>query len=191
MPRRPRVNAPGAIAHVIARGNRRQPIYVDDRGYRTFVSLTETVSQRHGWRCHAYCLMPNHYHAVIETPRGDLSTGMQYLNSRYAEWFNRRFELGGHLFQGRFYSVLVGSDWHLLELARYLPLNPVRAGLCSSPAEWRWSSYRAVAGLASPPAFLNVERVLGLFACTPERARPIFHKFVHDALRPPARGTAV
>ena len=191
MPRRPRTNYPGAITHVTARGNRRQPIYLDDKGYRIFLAVLEAVSRGRGWRCHAYCLMPNHYHAVIETPDGDLSTGMQYLNSRYAEWFNRRFALDGHLFQGRFYSVLVGSDWHLLELSRYLSLNPVRAGLCSSPAEWRWSSYRAVAGLASAPAFLDVDRALGLFGNSPEIARPIFHKFVHDTLRPPARETAI
>jgi putative transposase len=184
MPRRPRTNYPGAITHVIARGNRRQPIYLDERGYRIFLAVLGAVSRGHGWRCHAYCLMPNHYHAVIETPEENLSAGMQYLNSRYAEWFNRRFDLDGHLFQGRFYSVLVEGDYHLLELSRYLPLNPVRAGLCSRPADWRWSSYRAVAGLASAPAFLDVERVLGMFASTPERARRLFHSFVHDALRP-------
>jgi putative transposase len=191
MPRRPRTNYPGAITHVIARGNRRQPIYLEDRGYRSFLAVLEAVSQRHGWRCHAYCLMPNHYHAVIETPVENLSVGMQYLNSRYAEWFNRRFELDGHLFQGRFYSVLVEGDWHLLELSRYLPLNPVRAGLCSRPAEWPWSSYRAVAGLASAPAFLYVGRVLGMFAGTPARARPIFQRFVHDPLRPRPGRTAI
>jgi putative transposase len=135
--------------------------------------------------------MPNHYHAVIETPEENLSAGMQYVNSRYAEWFNRRFGVDGHLFQGRFYSVLVEGDAHLLELSRYLPLNPVRAGLCSRPIEWRWSSYRAVAGFASPPTFLDVERVLGLFARTPVRARGMFQKFVHDPLRPRPGGTAV
>ena len=140
-----------------------------------------TVVQRRGWRCHAYCLMPNHYHLLVETPRPDLSKGMQYLNARYAEWFNWRHELDGHLFQGRFHSVLVESDWHLLELARYLVLNPVRAGLCDTPVQWAWSSYGAVLGTIPRPPFLTLEWLLGRFGSEPTRARAAFARFVADA----------
>src|SRR5918992_1498030 len=119
---------------------------------------------------------------VIETKEATLSAGMQSLNSRYAEWFNRRHRLKGHLFQGRFHSVLVESTWHLLELSRYISLNPVRAGLCVNPAHWRWSSYRAVAGLGPAPPFLAAGIVLEHFGCPPSKARLAFRRFVCDGL---------
>jgi putative transposase len=178
MPRRPRVVDPHGLVHVTARGNRREPIYEDGLDYSAFLGLLAKVAHARGWCCQAFCLLPNHYHAVLETPRADLSSGMQHLNSRYAEWFNGRHELTGHVFQGRFHSVQVESDWHLLQLSRYVSMNPVRAGLCRDPAAWPWSSYRAVLGLTSPPPFLAVERVLRLFGREPARARASFHSFV-------------
>ncbi len=178
MPRRPRLVDPHGLSHVTARGNRRQLIFLDGGDYGVFLGLLSKVAADRGWRCQAFCLMPNHYHAVLETPRADLSAGMQQLNSRYAEWFNGRHELTGHVFQGRFHSVEVESDWHLLQLSRYVSMNPVRAGLCRGPAAWRWSSYRAVLGLSSAPPFLAVERVLQLFGHDPARARASFHSFV-------------
>jgi REP-associated tyrosine transposase len=105
---------------------------------------------------------------------------MQALNSRYAEKFNRGRGLDGHLFQGRFHMVAVESDWHLLELCRYLALNPVRAGLCADPADWPWGSYKALAGLTPVPHFLTVERLLGHFASDRERAHEVFRSFVRD-----------
>jgi putative transposase len=127
--------------------------------------------------------MPNHYHLVVETANGDLSIGMHRLNSGYAHRFNDCHGLSGHLFQGRFHSVLVESDWHLLELSRYLALNPVRAGLCKSPLEWPWSSYAAVAGAASPPSFLAAERLLAHFGADRDWARRTLRWFVRDADR--------
>jgi putative transposase len=182
MARPPRAQVPGGIFHITARGNRRQEIFFDDRDRRRFLELLGAAVSRHGWRCHAYCLMPNHFHLMVETPAADLSAGMHLLNGRYAQWFNRSHEFEGHLFQSRFHSVLVVSTWHLLELSRYIVLNPVRARLCRDPADWRWSSYRASMALVPRPELLTVDWLLRQFGPDPESARPAFRRFVGEAL---------
>jgi putative transposase len=169
---------------VISRGNRKQMIFCVDDDYARFLAILEDVVNRLGWKCHAYCLMPNHFHLVIETCEPNISAGMQRLNSTYAQWFNFRYGYTRHLFQGRFYGQLVESSFHLLELARYVVLNPVRAGLCSDAAGWKWSSYRAVVGEAKRVGFLTVEWLLGQFGKDPARACETFRRFVLDA---PAR----
>lgn len=147
--------------------------------------MLEALRRKRGWVGLGYCLMPNHYHLVLEMPAGDLSSGMQWLNGRYAQDFNQRHGVDGHLFQGRFYSGQVEGDGHLLELSRYLAWNPVVAGLCRRPQDWQWSSYRAVAGYArSAPKFFDVRRVRELFGRSPQTARNRFRAFVDDA---PAR----
>jgi REP element-mobilizing transposase RayT len=165
---------------VIARGNRRQTVFADEEDHLRFLWLLDAVARRRRWLGYAYCLMPNHYHLVFETPRADISLGMHWLNFRYAQSFNQRHGLDGHLFQDRFYSVLVEGDWHLLELSRYLALNPVDAHLCRRPDEWIWSSYSAVAGFVRPRSFLAVQRVLGLFGRDSPSARALFQAFVND-----------
>jgi putative transposase len=185
MPRPPRLIVPGGIYHVTARGNRRQEIYVDDADFEFFLLLLARVAERFGWQVHSYCLMRNHYHLLIETPEPNLSAGMHRLNFLYAQWFNWRHGVDGHLFQGRFYSRLVTSDPHLLELSRYIVLNPVRAGLCSDPSEWRWSSYRACTGSAPPPRFLARQWLLGVFGTTEPAAQEAFAAFVAQAPSPP------
>jgi putative transposase len=180
MGRLPRAQVVGGLYHVTARGNRRQPIFLGDRDRQRFLQTLGSVALRHDWRCHAYCLMHNHYHLVVETPMPDLSVGMHRLNSSYSHWFNRVYELDGHLFQGRFHSVLIESDWHLLELTRYVSMNPVHAGLCSAPGHWPWSSYRAVVGEAPVPTFLAVGRILGYFGRRPDEARRRLRRFVLD-----------
>jgi REP element-mobilizing transposase RayT len=176
--RPPRINVPNGIYHVTSRGNRRQPVFLDDRDRDVFLGMLATLGVRRRWRCHGYCLMPNHYHLVIETPQADLSSGMQFLNGGYADHFNFRHRMDGHLFQGRFHAVLVETDPHLAELSRYLALNPVRAGLAAGARGWRWSSYPAIAeGRPSPP-FVDVDAILGLFGRDPERARRSFVDFV-------------
>lgn len=184
MPRPLRVQIPGEIFHLTSRGNRRQPIFLDAGDQVRFLTLLDRLGQNRGWNGYAYCLMPNHYHLVLETPSGDLSSGMQWLNGRYAQDFNHRHGLDGHVFQGRFYSGQVESDWHLLELARYLARNPVDAGLCRQPHEWLWGSYRALAGFESSvvPRFLRLNRVLELFGRTPQSARHRFRAFVNDGV---------
>ena len=184
MPRPFRVQLAGGIYHVVARGNRQQAIFGDETDYLRFLELLGTVVNRFGWRCHAYCLMPNHFHLVIETPQANISAGMQWLNGRYAQWFNIRYGFSGHLFQGRFYGELVESTYHLLELVRYIVLNPVRAGLCRDASRWRWSCYRAMVGEAKSAALLTVGWLLAQFGRDLVRARQTFRGFVQDA---PAR----
>jgi REP element-mobilizing transposase RayT len=183
MARSPRAQVPGGIFHITGRGNRRQPIFLDARDREIFLSMLEHLARARSWVGHGYCLIPNHYHLIVETPAGDLSSGMQWLNGRYAQDFNHRHAFEGHLFQGRFYSGQVEGDWHLIELARYLARNPVEAGLCRRPCEWRWSSYRTVAGLepAGAARFLDVRRVLAIFGPSPTIARKRFRDFVADA----------
>jgi putative transposase len=181
VPRLPRLQVAGGVYHVTSRGNRRQTVFHDDTDYSAFIEYLETVVQQYSWRCHGYCLMPNHFHLLIETPEPNISEGMQRLNSRYAQWFNRRHGYSGHLFQGRFYGRLVESAYHLLELARYVVANPVRAGLCSHAGEWKWSSYRAVVGDVKRATFLAVGWLLDQFGRDPQQARETFRQFVRDA----------
>jgi putative transposase len=177
VPRPPREQAPG-VYHATSRGNRGQLVFATDADRLRFMALLETICAKTGWTIHAYCLMPNHYHLVVEIDLPTLSDGLQQLNGVYAQIFNRRHRFVGHLFQGRFHSVRVETNPHLLELARYLPLNPVRARLCDEPADWPWSSYRATLGISRPAPFLAVDRVLGLFALDRRRAREAFRAFV-------------
>ncbi len=138
MPRPPRVDQAGGFYHVTARGVLRAPIFVDDHDRASFVTLLETATHRSQWRCHAYCLMPNHYHLVLETPLPTLSKGMHYLNLRYARRFNKRHGRSGHLFEARFWSGPIEGDEHLVGVCLYILNNPVRAGLCEFVTEWRW-----------------------------------------------------
>ena len=175
-----RVEFPGAVYHVTARGDGRGVIFRDDRDRANFLEiLGRTVSLRR-WICHAYCLMGNHYHLVIETPEGNLSRGMRSVNGEYTQAFNRRHRRPGHVFQGRFKAVLVEKEAHLLELCRYVVLNPVRArGMrVRSPEAWPWSSYRATAGKEAPPAFLTVEWILSRFGGSEEEARRRYARYI-------------
>ncbi len=170
----------GGIYHVTCRGNRKEPIFLSDGDRILFLELVTKVTARRRWLIHSYCLMQNHYHLLLETPEADLSAGMQTINGEYAQWFNRDYGFVGHVFQGRFHAVLVESDWHLLELTRYIAMNPVRAGLCVSPAEWRWSSFCDV--IRGPRSSLHTaDRVLAFFGADEDRARQAFGRFVDEA----------
>ena len=141
-----RIEYPGALYHVTARGNARQRIYVDAEDYRAFLNLLGKLSERYHWRCHAYCLMSNHYHLLLETPEGNLAAGMRQLNGIYTQAFNRRHHKVGHAFQGRYQAILVDKDRYWLELSRYIVLNPVRAKMVKDAQAYPWSSFRATAG---------------------------------------------
>ena len=156
MARPPRIQYPGALYHVTSRGNAQQLIFEGRPDYETFLATLELVVARYRWRCHTYCLLGNHYHLLLETPEPNLALGMRQLNGTYAQAFNRPRGRVGHVFQGRYGAVLVESERHLLQLSRYVALNPVRARLCRRPAEWPWSSYRAMIGAAPAPALLRV-----------------------------------
>ena len=157
-----RLQFPGGIYHVAARGNDRQEIFLDDEDRSRFLIVLASVVVRYRVRCHAYCLMGNHYHLLLETPEGNLSATMRQLNGVYTQRFNRRHERCGHVLQGRFGAELVRRDAHLYEACRYIVLNPVRAGLVSHPGDWAWSSFRATAGRMPVPGFLSVDRVRSL-----------------------------
>jgi REP element-mobilizing transposase RayT len=182
MARPPRVEFPGAIHHVTGRGNAGRRIYRDDADRRRFLEMLTQVVQRHSWLCHAYCLMDNHYHLLVETIGANLGAGMQWLNGTYAQAFNRRGGRSGHLFQGRYHATLVRRDAHLLEAARYIVLNPVRAFLCDGADEWEWSSYRETAGAVEPAPPLTTELVLSQFGGRSDLARARYRAFVARGL---------
>ncbi len=178
-----RLEHAGALWHVTARGNERRPIFRDDADRREFLDVLARVVTLFRWRLHAWVLMGNHYHLLLETPEPTLSRGMRQLNGSFTQRFNRRHGRVGHLFQGRFHSVLVEKDSHLLELARYVVLNPVRAGLSKTAAGWPWSSFRATAGLERPPAWLETRATLEAFGTQRGRALERYRAFVSDGHR--------
>lgn len=176
----------GAVYHLTSRGNARQPIYATDDDRQGFLRLLAQAIERFHWTCYAYCLMNNHYHLVVETRLPTLSQGMRHLNGVYTQRFNRVHRRVGHVFQGRYQAIVVERDAHLLELCRYVVLNPVRAGLVQDPATWPWSSYRATIGLDPAPAWLAVDQVLAHWAGTRRVAQARYHTFVLDGLRAPS-----
>jgi REP element-mobilizing transposase RayT len=157
-----RLQFPGGLYHITARGNDRQAIFADDADCSVFLIVLASVVARYRVRCHAYCLMGNHYHLLLETPDGNLSGAMRQLNGVYTQRFNRRHERCGHVLQGRFGAQLVDGHAYLHEVCRYIVLNPVRAGLVSHPRDWRWSSFQATAGEGPAPGFLTVDWVRAL-----------------------------
>jgi putative transposase len=175
-----RLEFPGAIYHLTSRGNARQAIFKDDGDREGFLEIVEQVVGRYGWLCHAYCLMTNHYHLLVETPDPNLSLGMRQLNGRYTQRYNRRHAQVGHLLQGRFGSVLVERESHLLTLCRYVVLNPVRAGMVRAAKDWAWSSYRATAGLSGRPDWPATDWVLGQFAQQRKAAQLAYRAFVAE-----------
>lgn len=182
MPRKLRVQVPEVIYHVGSRGVDRRPIFdvvENDRIY--FLVLLERVVRKYGWVCHAYCLMGNHFHLLVETPHANIAAGMQYLKGRYATWFNEECERVGALFERRYFGELVETENHAYELARYIVLNPVRAGLCDHPRDWDWSNYRAEVGLMRRPAFLQGAYVRDLFG-EGQPGQDRYERFVEDGL---------
>jgi REP-associated tyrosine transposase len=175
-----RLRPANGIFHITARGNRRQAIFLDDIDRERFLGRITATVDRYGWNCHAYCLMGNHLHLLIVTPKENLSEGMQWLLGCYAQSFNARHSFDGHLFQGRFGSRFVTSNWHLLELARYVVLNPTRAGMCENAGAWRWSSFRATAGMEPVPAFLTIDWLLEQFGRNRSAARAAYASFVAE-----------
>ncbi len=173
-----RIEYAGALHHVMARGNARADVFSDDDDREVFLAEFARVRERFDWVVWAYCLMGNHYHLLVETRRPTLSRGMRELNGIYTQRFNRRHRRVGHVFQGRYKSVLVDKDSYLLELSRYIVLNPVRADLCERAEDWQWSSYRAVMGKVPAPDRLAVEQTLDLFGTSWGAARRAYARFV-------------
>ena len=173
-----RIEFPNALYHVTSRGDRREAIFEDDDDRLSFLQTLGQVVEQFNWRCYAWCLMDNHYHLLIQTPDGNLSKGMRQLNGVFTQLSNRRHRRVGHLFQGRFKAILVDSDAYLLELARYVVLNPVRSGMVKNAANWRWSSYRASMGLMPAEPFLAVDGLLAQFAARRSLAQARYTQFL-------------
>lgn len=161
MARALRIEFPGAVYHVTSRGDRREAIFIDDDDRRQLLAIVNQAMARFEAVVMAYCLMSNHYHFVLQTRQPNLSRLMRQINAKFAQSFNRRHGVVGHVFQSRFKAILVDRDAYLMELCRYVELNPVRAGLVAAPADWCWSSYRAHVGLALAPVWLDTDGLHG------------------------------
>jgi len=175
-----RIEYEGAVYHVTSRGNARSDIYLSDDDREMFLDVLSHVVDRFGWLCHAYCLMTNHFHLMIETPQANLSRGMRQLNGMYTQRFNRKHGRVGHVFQGRFKSIVVDKDAYLLELSRYIIRNPVAAGMVVNVGDWPWSSYPATAGEIPSPDFLAIDWLLSQFSQIPAKARVAYVGFVRE-----------
>jgi putative transposase len=172
----------------MTRGNRKGPIFQDERDRHLFLETLARVVERYDVRCYAYVLMYTHYHLVLDTPRGNLADAMRQLNGVFAQATNRRHKLTGHLFGGRYRSLVVEREGYLRRSCRYVVLNAVRAGYVKGPDAWRWCSYRATAGFEPPPAFLYLDWVRWAFD-TPvlEDAQTKYRLFVNDPIARKAR----
>jgi putative transposase len=191
MPRKPRIQASDTLYHVVSRAVDRQPIFGMlpwDRP--VFLSKLEATVVAYGWRCHAYCVMGNHFHLVLDTPRANLGDGMRYLKGGYAAWFNKYAEREGALFERRYWADNAAGESHVFALAAYVALNPVRVGWTSAPEHWPWSSYAATVGLVKAPSFLCTNQLVGWFGGGPGgQAR--YASFVADRMREPEHQLAV
>lgn len=173
-----RLEFDGALYHVTSRGDRREDIYLSDEDRRDWLEVLATTCKRFNWVVHSYCLMSNHYHLMVQTIEGNLSNGMRQLNGHYTRKFNQRYGLVGHLFQGRFKAILVQKENYLLELSRYIVLNPVRAKMVQTPEQWPWSSFRCTAGNDIKPAWLDTDWLLSQFGSNRSQAISAYESFV-------------
>jgi putative transposase len=183
MPRPPRPQVAGGLYHVTAHSNVGRVAFRDDIEREQFLGVLEAGVDRCGWSCRSYCLLSTHYHLLVLTPEPDIAAGMQYLNGRFAQWANWNRTERGHIFEGRYKSVLVRSESHAIELHRYIALNPVRAGLVRDPEDWRWGSLRATLGRERALPFLDVEAALGEFGANPAAARRRLRMFIQDGMK--------
>ncbi|SRR5712692_1553786 len=181
MPRPPRVHVPGALFHTIARGNGGQKTFIDARDYQSFLEALSELKKKTPFLAYAYCLMPNHFHLLIEVTQFPLSIIMQRLLTRYVKYFNFRHRRIGHLFQGRYKAILCQKDAYLQELLRYIHLNPVRAKLGKEAAAWRWSSHQAYLGQVKGD-LTDTGFPLSLFHRQLARSRALYARFVNDGV---------
>jgi len=181
-----RVEFAGALYHVTSRGDGREAIFLSDGDRRVFLDIVASIWERFNWVVHAYCLMTNHYHLLVETPDANLSKGMRQLNGVYTQRFNQTYNRTGHVFQGRYKAILAQKDAYLLELARYVVLNPVRARMARTTREWPWSSYRAMIGEAQAPEWLETRKILAAFGEAESEAIERYARFVAEGKGQPS-----
>lgn len=181
-----RLELAGGLYHVTSRGDGREDIYLSEGDRLAWLDVFGLVCKRFNWVCHAWCQMTNHYHILIETPETNLAQGMRQLNGVYTQRFNRAHGRVGHVFQGRYKAILVERDSYLLELARYVVLNPLRAGMVQRLETWPWSSYLATCGQTPVPAWLQPDWILAQFGRQRARAICKYVEFVHEGARLPS-----
>lgn len=177
-----RIEFEGAVYHITSRGNAKKDIFEDDSDREIFLKILGDVVKRYNWLCHAYCLMDNHYHLLVETPEGNLSKGMRQLNGLYTQRYNQRHGRTGHVFQGRYKAILIDKENYLLMVSRYVLLNPVRAMLIQKPDEWRWSSYSATVGIEEPLEYLTIDWILSRFGNNKVEAELRYKEFVNNGI---------
>jgi putative transposase len=182
MARRARVEFPGALYHVITRGNQRQRIFRDDRDRGKYLEILSSLKKQFSFRIPAYVLMVNHVHLLLVSGAVPLSRIMQRLGSGYTQYFNRRHQQVGHLFQGRYKAILCDKDSYLLELTRYLHLNPVRAKVVKNPLDYQWSSYGGYVGETQAQKWLDSADVLEQFSKKVSEARKLYCRFVMEGI---------
>ena len=178
-----RIEYPGALYHITSRGNERKTIFLDEADRRKFLSLLGEYHDRYGIVLHTYVLMDNHYHIILETPRGNLLKVMHGLNSGYTGYFNRRHGRVGHLFQGRYRAILVEKDSYLVPLSRYVHLNPVRAGVVEKPEQYAWSSYLEYIGRGRKERWMEYDGVLCQFSTNRRRAERKYIEYLREAIK--------
>jgi REP element-mobilizing transposase RayT len=182
MARQLRIEFPGAFYHVTSRGNEKAPVFLTDKDRERFLGYLELAHQRFKATFLVYCCMENHFHLFLQTPLGNLSRIMHFINTGYSAYFNKIHERIGHLFQGRYKAILVDADEYAKELSRYIHLNPVRAEIMELPEQYQWSSYREYIGLRRKPVWMHTEFVLGYFGKTEDQARRQYAAFVKSGL---------
>lgn len=181
-----RLEFAGALYHVTSRGDRREDIYLTDNDRNAYLEILGEVCERYNWIIHAYCLMDNHYHILIETPDSNLSKGMRQLNGVYTQYFNRTHNRVGHVYQGRYVAIIIQKETYLLEVARYVVLNPVRARMVRTAKDWPWSSYRATSGHICPPVWLYTNWIIAHFSRRKSTAVDRYRKFVAEGKNQPS-----
>lgn len=177
-----RIEYPGALYHVTSRGNERRNIFLDDADRRKFLGILEEYYDRYGMLIHCYVLMGNHYHLVVETPQGNLIKLMHGINSRYTGYFNRKYTRVGHLFQGRYRGILVDKDAYLLEVSRYVHLNPVRAKVVNKPEQYVWSSYPGYIAKSKEIPWVEYSWILSQFGLDRKTSKKRYQEFVGKAV---------
>jgi len=176
-----RIEFKGAVYHITARGNERKKIYLSKTDYEKFLKYLDDTKKKYNVVIHCYVLMSNHYHLIMETPEANLSKVMHYINGSYTTYFNIKRKRSGHLFQGRFKSIIVDKDNYLLELSRYIHLNPVRAGIVEKPEDYQYSSYKTYIA-KSENALITNHLVLGLMKHHNGNAKNEYRVFVENAI---------
>jgi REP element-mobilizing transposase RayT len=188
-----RIEYPGAFYHITSRGNEQKDVFKSQRDREKFLEYLASATERYGAVIHAYCLMGNHFHLLLETPEANLSQIMRHINGAYTTYFNTKRKRSGHLFQGRYKAILIEADEYLTELSRYIHLNPVRVGIVEKPEQYQWSSYRSYTGHSKPPEWLMTGFILGCFAQKTPDAQSKYRTFVEDRLgkeyESPLKGT--